>query len=108
GTASGQDTGRAFPLERTYSEWKASDFATVLFRDGMEAGGAAVSGKRLAQGETCQTCHMPQAEETYPGEELYACTSGGPLRNGNLRVHEFAGGNAWVPAILKGEYPNHP
>jgi hypothetical protein len=27
-------------------------------------------------------------------------------RTGDLPIHEFAGGNAWVPQVLKGEYPN--
>ncbi len=105
GTLAGNDTGLPFPAERTFSEWKASDFATVLFRDGLENGGAAIPGKRLAQGETCQGCHMPQAEQPVPAQDLKACTFG-PPRQGNLRVHEFAGGNTWIPAILNGELPN--
>lgn len=35
----------------------------------------------------------------------YACTLANPAsRAGNLATHAFAGGNAWVPAILAGEY----
>jgi hypothetical protein len=108
GSMAGDHTGIAFPAERTYSEWQASDHAIVLFRDGLEEGGAAIAGQRLARGETCQSCHMPQAEPSFEGEELFACTAGGPPRNGNLPIHEFVGGNTWIPAILKGEYPNLP
>ena len=41
-------------LERTYSEWKLSDFAT-----------------RGAEG-TCQSCHYPQVEGGRPGLALWA------------------------------------
>jgi hypothetical protein len=106
GSLAGQNTGIPFAVERTFSEWQSSDFSRVIFRDGVETGGAGIPGRRLAQGETCQTCHMPQAE-TSPGdpdEELKACTFG-PPRNGNLPTHEFAGANTWIPGILKAEYP---
>jgi hypothetical protein len=100
----GSDTGLPFPAERTYSEWKASAFANVLFADGMEQGGAEVPGVKLARGQTCQGCHMPQAEGAFEQDEPRVC-SFGPEREGNLRTHQFAGGNTWVPAILKGEFP---
>lgn len=76
----GTDTLIPFPIERTYSEWKQSDFSGV-------------------SGQTCQGCHMPDSED--PGAT--ACI-GGPSRTGNLPVHTFVGGNTWVPAIIKGEY----
>jgi len=101
----GSDTGLPFPAERTYSEWKASAFATVLFADGLEDGGAGVPGVKLARGETCQGCHMPQAQGPFESPEEPKVCSFGPPRPGNVRTHEFAGGNSWVPAILKGEYP---
>ncbi|HET9034018.1 MAG TPA: hypothetical protein VFN25_14085 [Dokdonella sp.] len=78
--ADGTDTSIPFPIERTYSEWKQSDF----------------SG---AGGQTCQGCHMPDSEDP----TATAC-SGGPSRTGNLPVHTFVGGNTWVPGIIKGEY----
>jgi hypothetical protein len=105
GSQAGNDTQIPFPAERTYSEWASSDFANVVFRDGIEDGGAAIAGQRLATGESCQSCHMPQAQPQFPGDEMFVCGFG-PPRNDNLRVHEFAGGNTWIPAILKGEYPN--
>lgn len=107
GTAPGQDTGLAFPVERTYSEWRQSDYAATVFRDGLEPDGAAVPGKVVARTQHCQSCHMRQAEPPPedPSLELLACTTG-PPRNGNLAMHEFVGGNAWIPQLLKGEYPN--
>lgn len=104
GTNSGQDTGLAFPIERTYSEWRASDFATVLFRDGLESRSAQQQAEHIARGANCRDCHMPQAEPASIGGSVRACTFG-PPRTGNMPVHAFVGGNAWVPAILKGEYP---
>lgn len=106
GSKTGHDTGLAYPIERTYSEWQHSDFAATLFRDGMEPDGDAIPGKVVARTEHCQHCHMRQAKppEWAPETELLACSSG-PPRNGNLPTHEFVGGNAWIPQILKGEYP---
>lgn len=104
GSPEGLDTGRAFPAERTYREWLHSDHARVVFRDGIEAADPA----KLARGQTCQGCHMPQATPpaAQPGLPLQACSVGGPPRNGELPTHEFAGGNAWVPGLLKGLYPD--
>jgi hypothetical protein len=112
GTASGQDTGLPFPIERTYSEWLASDFSRVLFRDDMESRSAPQRAAHPARGANCRDCHMPQAQpqpepEPEPFDatpDLRACFFG-PNRLGELPTHEFAGGNTWVPAILKGEYP---
>lgn len=103
-TLAGNDTGLPFPAERTYSEWRESDHGRLLFRDSLEAVNA-IPGKRLARGETCQGCHMRQAQVTPDAsEELLVC-SFGPPRNDNLAVHEFVGGNTWIPGILKAEFP---
>lgn len=104
-TPSGLDTGLPYPAERTYTEWKNSDFGDLVFRDGTEQGGDAIVGSQIAKGATCQDCHMPQAEPEMPEDPLQAC-SFGPDRAGDLAVHRFVGANAWVPQILKGEYPN--
>lgn len=78
--ADGTDTGIAFPIERTFAEWQQSQYAQ-------------------APQQTCQNCHMPDSED--PGAT--AC-SAGPNRTGDLPVHAFAGGNTWVPGIIKGQY----
>jgi hypothetical protein len=81
----GQDTGVPFPIERTFAEWQASDYAP---------GGAAP--------QSCQDCHMPQTD----ADPAFACVQAQNDRTGDLAVHRFAGGNSWVPAVLRGEYPN--
>lgn len=97
--AGGADTHIPFPVERTFSEWQRSDFADVIFRDAL--GDAAAYLPALARSRQCQDCHMPNSAD--PG--AYACTlANSGSRSGNLAVHAFAGGNAWVPGILSGEY----
>ncbi len=80
----GDDTGIPYPIERTFKEWQQSDFAP---------GGAAE--------QTCQACHMPDTTE----DPAFACGQLSNDRTGDLAIHEFAGGNAWVPAVLKAAYP---
>ena len=80
--ADGTDTGVPFPIERTYSEWQRSTYSAI-------------------GGKTCQSCHMPTSEDP----QATACTLGGyPNRTGNLPVHAFAGGNTWIPGVIKGEF----
>ncbi len=80
----GMDTGIKFPIERTFKEWQQSDFAP----------GAANE-------QTCQNCHMDQADV----DPAFACNQQQNNRAGNLASHRFVGGNTWIPAVLKGEYP---
>ncbi len=80
----GDDTGIAFPIERTFKEWQQSDFAP---------GGSSE--------QTCQGCHMPDAE----GDPIYACLQEENNRAGELAVHRLAGGNTWIPRVLQAEYP---
>jgi hypothetical protein len=81
--ADGRDTGAAFPLQSTYSEWSQSDYA------------------RRAQPETCQTCHMREITgEMLPSTRI----PDAPLRAGQRR-HEFLGANVWGLALLKAAYP---
>lgn len=79
--ADGTDTNLPFPIERTYNEWQQSEFAQ-------------------APEQTCQACHMPESEDP----EATACVFRTNNRTGNLPVHTFVGGNAWVPGIIKGQY----
>jgi hypothetical protein len=80
--ANGTDTGLAFPIERTFAEWQQSQYAQ-------------------APQQTCQNCHMPDSVDP----NASACQlSGYPNRSGNLPVHAFAGGNTWIPGIIKGQY----
>ena len=92
----GADTGNPFPVERTYSEWLNSDFADLILAAPLE-----LEAPALRSGQTCQNCHMPLAEAA----DARAARQGAPgSRAGELPVHEFAGGNAWMPAVLSAEY----
>jgi hypothetical protein len=94
----GTNTGRAFPLDRTYSEWKNSSYADVLLRDGLENTGPS-SGR--AYGETCQSCHMPVSTQA----TARACSLTSPgTRTNNLPIHEFVGANAFMVNVIKQLY----
>lgn len=80
----GVDTGLRFPLERTHREWEASAYAS--------AGPAR---------EDCQGCHMPDST----ANPVYACAYSDNNRAADLGIHEFAGGNSWIPDVLRLEYP---
>ena len=81
----GVNTGVPVPVERTYMEWEQSLYSQP--------------GPGFA---TCQNCHMPDAthDPAYPSVAVEI------NRTGDLPIHELVGGNAWVPQVLKGEYPN--
>ncbi len=97
--ASGTDTGIPFPIERTFSEWQRSDFADVIFRDGL--GDPLSSIPALAHSLQCQDCHMPNSTDPTAA----ACfQEGAGARSGNLMTHVFVGGNTWVPSILRGQF----
>ncbi|MGH9464704.1 MAG: hypothetical protein ACRD0X_03595 [Thermoanaerobaculia bacterium] len=80
----GVDTGIPYPIERTFKEWSQSDYAT--------AGGGAPA-------TTCQNCHMPDAA----GVE-YGCVFQNIPHTDDLPIHDFVGGNAWVPRLLRDTY----
>lgn len=66
-----------FAIERTYTEWLSSAFAD--------------------EGTSCQSCH-------FPAREGLACGAPG-MPERTVHTHELAGGNAWIPLVLAGEYP---
>lgn len=66
-----------FAIERTYTEWLTSAYAT--------------------EGQSCQSCHMPATRG-------FAC--GAPdMPTRDVHSHEFAGGNYWMPRVLGKEHP---
>jgi len=81
----GVNTGVPVPVERTYMEWQQSAFS--------QAGPAFL---------TCQNCHMPDAAN----DPAYPSVDPSINRTGDLPIHQLAGGNAWVPQVIKGDYPN--
>lgn len=84
--ADGSDTGLRFPLDTTYSEWRASDFAR-----------AGDPGAR-----TCQDCHMPRIEGS-----AFTSTHSTAMERMNPRRHDFVGGNVWAIRML-GQMRNDP
>ena len=85
------DKYEQFPVERTYSEWLASEFAQGPINMGGLFGGnqPAVS--------TCQDCHMPKTNGQGCG---FA-----PFRP-DLPQHHFNGGNTWVLKAVRSLYPD--
>jgi hypothetical protein len=76
-----------FPLERTFSEWRLSEFAN----GGVDMGGR-FGGVGADTVSTCQDCHMPRRPA---GQACFY----GPERTG-LASHEFAGAGAQVLDII--------
>jgi hypothetical protein len=84
------------PVERTFSEWNASDYRT--------------GGARETQ---CQGCHMPQAQQ--PTAACIALGGGGnanfpynrpapgagTIANPGMARHVFVGGNVWLPEAFR-------
>ena len=85
-----QDPNDMFPEQRTYSEWKKSQFANggVVFDDG-RFGGNLPDDTPI---ESCQDCHMPDAEgggcAFWENEEFFP--------RDDIGRHMFVGSNSWV------------
>lgn len=76
-----------FPIERTYSEWLNSEFATF----GVDMGGRFGGNKTVVS--SCQDCHMPDVTGR-------GCTiPGSPIRD-DMPSHALAGGNAWAQDMV--------
>lgn len=88
------DPASQFPLERTYTEWKLSQFASegvdMEGRFGGDGGGVV---------RTCQDCHMPRTSG-------HAAATG-PLRQ-DLARHDFAGAAAQVLDLIAAQYADDP
>ncbi|MEJ2085932.1 MAG: hypothetical protein P8Y44_09675 [Acidobacteriota bacterium] len=82
--SSGVDQGVGFPIERTFKEWQQSDF----------------SDSQSISFANCSSCHMPDADQG----PVYASSFELNDRTGDLPIHQFVGGNTWIPQVLKGEY----
>jgi hypothetical protein len=97
--ADGTPTTRAYPIERTFTEWKQSRFGDVLTVDSFENPGTPFAANVKAI--TCQSCHMrkstsPQARTCQQNPE--------GSRTGQVSVHEFVGGNTWMLGVIKSLY----
>jgi hypothetical protein len=81
------DPSHQFPLQRTYTEWRLSNFAVD---DGVDLGGKFGREGEPVVGK-CHDCHMPNTSGL-------ACNIG--LPRDDLDQHEFAGAASWVLEII--------
>lgn len=87
------DPRNMFPIERTYSEWLASEYATTGVYQPQFAG-----NKPDGIVSSCQDCHM--RDVTGVG----AAIAGTPIRT-DLGLHDLTGANTFIPDILPVFYP---
>ncbi|MGD9141785.1 MAG: hypothetical protein PVJ42_09630, partial [bacterium] len=83
-----------FPVERTYSEWSASEYAASGVYAPQFAG-----NKPDGMVSTCQDCHMRDVTGKGCSE------SGAPTRD-DLPLHDMMGGNIFVVDIIQNFYPD--
>ncbi len=86
-----------FPIETTYDEWLNSSYAIAGVYAPQFSG-----SKRDGIVGACQDCHVER------GTGIAAEKSFNPIQRncsttGCLPIHEFVGGNSWVPQILQDE-----
>ncbi|MCK4414800.1 MAG: T9SS type A sorting domain-containing protein [Candidatus Eisenbacteria sp.] len=86
------DVRNMFPVERTYSEWSQSEYATSGVYAPQFAG-----NKPDGIVSTCQDCHMRDVEASG--------ADGGPVRT-DLGLHDLMGGNTFVPDIIASFFPD--
>lgn len=89
-----QNKFEMFPVERTYSEWANSQFAST----GVQMNGIFGGNHPTGVMSTCQDCHMPDTN-------TFACYfEGGAYQRPNVPAHDFSGGNAWVQDMIANLY----
>jgi len=86
------DLRNMFPVERTFSEWLMSEYATTGVYAPEFAG-----NKPDGIVSTCQDCHMKDVSGRG--------ADGGPVRS-DLPLHDLTGGNTFVPDIIPLFYPD--
>ncbi|MCG6913041.1 T9SS type A sorting domain-containing protein [bacterium BMS3Abin03] len=86
------DPHTMFPVERTFSEWKMSDYNSP--------GGvyAPQFGGNKDYVSTCQDCHM--RDVTGKG-----CGKGNAPTRTDLPLHDMTGGNTFIPGLVASLYP---
>lgn len=82
------------PVERTFSEWSMSEYASTGVYAPQFAG-----DKPDGIVSNCQDCHMHDV--TGKG-----CSEPGAPSRGDLPLHDFTGGNTFVPDIVSTYYPD--
>jgi hypothetical protein len=87
------DLSDMFPIERTFSEWSVSEYATVGVFAPQFAG-----NKADGIVSTCEDCHMRDVNAT-------GCNQGGTPTRADMPIHDFTGGNTFIPDILPSFFP---
>jgi hypothetical protein len=85
------DLRNMFPVERTYSEWTQTEYASTGVYAPQFAG-----NKPDGIVSSCLDCHM--RDVTGMGAD------GGPVRS-DLGLHDLTGGNHWVPDLIETFFP---
>jgi hypothetical protein len=85
------------PVERTFSEWLASDYNSSNGVYAPQFAGNRPGGRV----STCQHCHMQYASGYIANTNL---NPGIPLRS-DMAVHDLTGGSTWMPAMLTNLFP---
>lgn len=88
------DVRDMFPVERTYSEWTQSEYASTGVYAPQFAG-----DKPDGIVSTCEDCHM--RDVTGRG-----CSISGSPQRSDLGLHDLTGGNTFVPDIVGDFYPD--
>jgi hypothetical protein len=88
------DIRNMIPVERTFSEWLESEYASTGVYAPQFAG-----DKPNGIVSNCQDCHM--RDVTAKG-----CNEPGAPTRGDLGLHDFTGGNTFVPDILETYFPD--
>ena len=86
------DPAKMFPVERTFSEWRMSTFAST----GVDTGGRFGGNKAVVS--TCQDCHMQDVTGV-------GCNKAGAPTRTDLPLHDLTGGNTFVPLTLAALWP---
>jgi hypothetical protein len=82
-----------FPVERTFSEWKMSEYASTGVHAPQFAG-----NKADGIVSTCQDCHMQDVSGV-------GCNKRGAPTRPDLPLHDLTGGNTVVPVWVAALYP---
>ncbi len=88
------DHRNMFPIERTYSEWSVSEYALLGVYAPQFAG-----NKPDGVVSSCQDCHMRSVSG-------YGASQGDPPLRDDLGLHDFMGGNTFVPDLLPHFFPD--
>jgi hypothetical protein len=107
--------GTGMPEQRTYTEWKYSDWGKDMSGDGT-VGKTDDSLAFVGGDKRCQDCHMPKKKHEYSDTVPFALNPDplftgyfpyGKDRNpdGGTAFHKFAGANRFLPQMMKVLYP---